>query len=87
MGEMEKEYGSRNPYKRKDIERLRRQYKPGQKIAVVVREETGKQNLYCRKKRKEYTVVEIHNHHLSCRDENGRRESFGYVELEQIKVR
>ena len=87
MEEIEEKYGSRHPYKRKDIEKLRRQYKPGQRIAVIVREETGKQNLYCRKKRKEYTVVETHKHHLSCRDENGNRESFRYVELEQIKVR
>ena len=85
MKEMEEEYGSRNPYNQKDLQRLREQYKPGQKIAVILREEAGKQNRYCRKKRKEYTVLEIHKHHLSCMDKNGCRESFGYIELEQIR--
>ena len=37
MEEIEEEYGSRNPYKRKDLQRLREQYKPGQKITVVLR--------------------------------------------------
>lgn len=53
-----------------DIPLLRQKYRPGQKIVI----------------RKRYTVVEVYEHHLSCVDRSGMRESFHYIELEQCVV-
>lgn len=72
-------------YRVSDLPKLRQKYRPGEHITVMQIREDGEE----RKKYpqgKEYIVAELYPHHVSCVDANGHRESFGYVELEQIVV-
>lgn len=78
-------FGEKIIYRKRDIQRLRRKYKPGQKITVTMLAEDGNES--ARAKRKQYTVVQTFEYHVSCIDANGFRRSFGYIELEQITVK
>lgn len=70
-----------------DIPSLRRKYRPGQKLVIrKMMHPKGDQGAAAVPIRKRYTVVEVYEHHLSCVDGSGMRESFNYIELEQCVV-
>lgn len=71
-------------YRTEDIEFLRQQYSPGDSIYVM--KDMLDEKSIVQKVRRRFTVVELFRFHVSCVDENGFRESFGYFELEAIKV-
>ena len=70
-----------------DIPLLRQKYRPGQKLVIrKMMHPKGDQGAAAVPIRKRYTVVEVYEHHLSCVDRSGMRESFNYIELEQRVV-
>lgn len=71
-------------FHRDDIKHLRRKYKAGQRLSIIAVREDGAETAV--KRRKQFTVIKAFEHHLSCMDEYGQRESFGYIELEQIAI-
>lgn len=67
-----------------DIPLLRQKYRPGQKIVIrKMAHPKGDQGAAAIPVRKQYMVVDVYEHHLSCVDRSGMRESFHYIELEQ----
>ena len=72
-------------YRKRDIRRLRRKYKPGQRITVMTVKEDGKESE--RTKREALTVVRTFPNFLSCIDESGFRRSLKYIDLERIIIR
>lgn len=89
---MKKQNGIRGPYlaeveiiyHKRDIRRLKKKYKPGQILDIITVRSDGVEAAV--KQRRRMTVVKAFPNHLSCKDEYGQRESFGYIELEQIVV-
>ena len=71
-------------FRQRDIRRLRRKYKPGQKLTVTVLRDDGEEAAGTQ--HKQYIVVKTFPYHLSCIDRNDRRRSFNYFELERITV-
>lgn len=71
-------------YTKNDIEWMRKKYKPGQMLEITKLKVDGEE--ICRPQRKKYMAVATFPFHVSCMDRYGRRESFGYFELEQIMV-
>ena len=63
-----------------DIERLRNKYIPGQKIKIIKTTEDGKE-----KQSKKLIVDTTYPYHVSCINDYGQRESFGYFELEKME--
>ena len=63
---------------------LRKKYYVGQELVVRTLRCDGSEML--REERRRFKVAGVYRHHLSCVDENGMRESFGYFELEDILV-
>lgn len=71
-------------YTKDDIKWMRKKYKPGQVLEIAKLKVDGEE--ICRPQRKKYMVVATFPFHVSCADQYGRRESFGYFELEQVVV-
>ena len=71
-------------FRQRDIRRLRKKYKPGQKLTVTVLRDDGEEAAGMQ--RRQYIVVKAFPFHLSCIDRNDRRRSFNYFELERITV-
>lgn len=71
-------------YRIEDLEWIRQKYKPGQVLDNMKVTETGEESIS--RQRKRYTVVELFQHHVSCVDACGFRESFGYIELERTAI-
>lgn len=70
-----------------DIPILRQKYRQGQKFAIrKMMSLKGEQGAAAVPVKKRYTVMEVYEHHLSCVDGSGMRESFNYIELEQCAV-
>lgn len=72
-------------YRKRDIRRLRRKYKPGQKITVMTINVNGEEA--AKPKREVLTVARAFPNFLSCIDESGFRRSIKYVDMERIIVR
>lgn len=75
------------PYKKKEVGYLRDRYYPGQRIKVMTPEENGKLEKNRERKVREYVVAAVYKNHISCIGKNGFRESFGFVEMEQIRIK
>lgn len=61
---------------------LRKKYKPGQKIKILMTVDGGnsvEKDLF------EFTVIKAYPYHVSVADRYGIRSSFQYVELEQAR--
>lgn len=71
-------------YTKDDIKWMRKKYKTGQMLEITKLKVDGEE--ICRPQRKKYMVVDTFPFHVSCMDQCGRRESFGYFELEQVTV-
>ena len=70
-----------------DIPLLRQKYRPGQKLVIrKMMHVKGDQGAAAVPIRKRYAVADVYEHHLSCVDRRGIRESFNYIELEQCVV-
>lgn len=70
-----------------DIPLLRQKYRPGQRLVIrKMMHIKGDQGAAAVPIRKQYTVADVYEHHLSCVDKRGMRESFNYIELEQCVV-
>lgn len=72
-------------YRKRDIRKLKRKYKPGQKITVMTVKEDGEESE--RTKRETLTAVRAFPNFLSCIDGSGFRRSLKYIDLERIIVR
>ena len=75
------------PYKKKEVGYLRGRYYPGQRIKVMTPEENGKPEKNRERKVREYVVAAVYKNHVSCIGKSGFRESFGFVEMEQIRIK
>lgn len=65
-----------------DYDRLRNKYKIGQRIKVTKLREDGKEHACTI--RKTVTVDKLYPYHVSCINDSGQRESFGYFELKMM---
>ena len=66
-----------------DLPRLRRKYKAGTRMHVLVNNVDESQE--SKKVRKKFTVIKAYPFHVNCKEDHGygHLRSFGYFELEQ----
>lgn len=78
--------GAGTAYINRKCSRLQEKYWPGRKLKIRKDDFIFTDGGIRRKVRKikEYEVVKLFRHHVSCVDQYGQRESFGYYELESI---
>lgn len=89
---MKRAYSTHGPYRPVAVKRyaeqestLRAKYRPGQSLTVSKLRYDGTELQTPIRKR--YRVAGAYPHHVSCVDEFGIRESFGYFELEDAAVK
>ena len=74
----------RGGYRKEEMAELRKKYKPGQKLKIMIAEKTNDINGVGVNALQEFTVEKAYKHHVSMKNRAGFLTSFRYVELEQV---